>query len=80
MAKKAKPKAKKAKPTKRMSKGAKDPWEVWSLDRPWRGKIESFHSLCGDFKTQNQAEAWIKSVSDLIAPVIRHVDIPPMEY
>lgn len=71
----------KAKRKKRMSKGARHPWEVWSLDTPWASnKPEKFHTLYEEFKTQNQAKACIKDNPGLIAPVIRHVDIPPMEY
>lgn len=65
---------------KRMSKGARLPWEVWHLIVCASCRTEKFHSFYGDYKTKAQAEACIKRNPDLVAPVIRHIDIPPMEY
>ena len=79
--KKVKTKGPKAKRKKRMSKGAKNPWQVWSLYTPWGKKEpEKLHSLYEDFKTENKAKAGIKNSPRLIAPVIIHIDIPPMEH
>ncbi len=85
MAKKAKvvkAKVSKAKPKKRMSKGVKLPWEVWSLPATWATmKVTGkFHTIYEDFATEVKAKACIKKNPDLVAPVIRHVDIPPVEY
>ncbi len=80
--KRAKPKVVKAKvvkvparKAKRMSKGAELPWEVWCLrldgDR---------HEYLESFATRAKAERNIGKDPDLAAPVIIHIDIPPMEY
>lgn len=67
----------KIKSKKRMSKGAKTPWEVWHIDPDWEPR---FHSIAEEFKTEAKAKAYLKKHPYLVAPVIHHVDIPPMEY
>ena len=76
-----KAKVTKVKPKKRMSKGVLYPWEVWHLFIPWASnRPQKFHSLDDEFKTEKQAKAYMEKSPELIAPVIRHVEIPPMEY
>lgn len=77
-----KAKVSKVKPKKRMSKGAKYPWEVWHLNTVlWSRKVIDKHYSCYQaFATEEQAKACIEKTPALIAPVIRHVDIPPMPY
>ena len=76
----AKTKAKKV-PKKRMSKGAEFPWEVWHLHvLHISQRTAKFHTFLAEFKTKKQATAHIKKYPEFIAPVVRHVGIPPMEY
>lgn len=79
MAKKA---VKKVKPkAKRMSEGVQDCWQVWCLYVRYNSHLpEKHHTLNCDFKTEKQAQAYVKKNPQLVAPVIRHVEIPPMEY
>ncbi len=70
----------KAKQAKRKTKGADFPWEVWSAAETASG---SYHSHECSFQTKTGkagAEQYIKENPDLLAPVIRHIHIPPMPY
>lgn len=73
---------KKTKPRKRkrMSRGVELPWEVWSLDNVGRMVPHEFHVLFAERKSEAKAKKCLKDNPGLIAPVIRHVEIPPMEY
>ena len=59
---------------KRMTKGVENPWEVWDV-------FNGYHSPNDGFSTKAKAEKAIKSNEGYwVAPVIVHIDIPPMEY
>ena len=60
---------------KRKSKGAYLPWEVWAIET--EDQCYHFVEMC---KTEAEARRTIKRCPDLIAPVIVHIKILPMEY
>ncbi len=74
MAKTVKAKVTKAKQAKRKSKGAKYPWQVQAIES---GQHQTY---LAEFTTRPRAEQYIKIRPSLRAPVIVHIDIPPMEY
>ncbi len=73
-AKVVKAKVTKVKQPKRMSKGAKYPWQVQAIEDGQR------QTYCAEFTARSRAERYIKNRPSLKAPVIVHVGIPPMEY
>ena len=66
-------KVSKSKPARRMTKGAVLPWLVFCAP-------DGRHRYPTFWKTEKRAEKYIKSNPELVAPVIVHIDIPPMEY
>lgn len=64
------PKAKKDK-----SKGADEPWEVWSVN-----VNSGYHTWDTSLETHKQAVDFIKDNANFRAPVIVHTIIEPMEY
>jgi len=68
-------KVSKAKQSKRMSKGADFPWVVWHI---CEGNDQ--HSEYSAHKTKSRAERCVRQNLGLVAPVIAHTGIPPMEY
>ncbi len=73
-AKVSKPKPK-PKPKKRMSKGARYPWQVWSIC-----KANGIYELIEDFGSEKEAEEYALEDPDFVHPRIVHVNIPKMKY
>lgn len=69
-----KAKVSKVKQPKRITKGVRNSWEVWTVDE------NGYYYIDMEYQTKNQAEKYIKDNPSLLAPVILHIDIPPMEY
>ncbi len=70
-----KAKVKKPRQRKRMSRGAVFPYQVWSCDN------DGDYTQWEDFGTELEAQECVEDDTHrLLAPVIVHIDIPPMEY
>ena len=72
-AKRIKAKVIKAKQTKRMSRGNSYPHQVWAVRR-------GEHEFQERLSSRHAADRYIETRPELDAPVIVHIDIPPMEY
>ena len=64
----------KAKRAKRMSKGNEFPWTLQIVTS------DGYHQGAGGWQIRKDVEDYIKTHPKLNAPVIVHIDIPPMEY
>lgn len=69
-----KAKVTKARQRKRMSKGVEDSWELLAVN------FYGYHEHILSESTKREIEDYIKDNPSLLAPIIRHTVIPPMEY
>lgn len=74
MSKTVKAKVLKPKRKQRTTKGVEYPYEVWSVDD------QGYYYMDCGYKTKGLAEKAIRRSPNLMAPVIVHIVIPPMEY